>query len=62
LPIGQTDIETAWYDIYMMTSSGMERSEKQWKTLLNKSGFNLDKIHGPEDVVSDFRILEAVLM
>jgi hypothetical protein len=61
LPIGQTDIETAWYDICMMTFSGMERSEKQWKTLLDNSGFTLVKIHGAEDVASNFRVLEAVL-
>ncbi|KAF8851799.1 o-methyltransferas-like protein [Acephala macrosclerotiorum] len=59
LPIGRTDIETAWYDICMLTFSGMERSEKQWRALLDKSGFELAKIHGVAG--TNFSVLEAVL-
>jgi len=61
LPLGQTDIETAWYDVCMLMFSGMERSEKQWMVLLEKSGFALVKIYGTEDAGSNFRVLEAVL-
>lgn len=61
LPIGQTDVETAWYDLCMMMFSGIERSEKQWLTLLDNSGFVLVKIHGTADTGSNFRLLEAVL-
>jgi len=61
LPLGQTDIETAWYDICMLMFSGMERSEKQWVALLDKSGFKLVKVHGTENAGSNFRVLEAVL-
>ncbi|CZR66315.1 related to O-methyltransferase B [Phialocephala subalpina] len=59
LPIGQTDFETAWYDICMLTFSGMERSEKQWRSLLDKSGFTLVKIHGVGG--TNFSVLEAAL-
>lgn len=59
LPVGQTDIETAWYDICMLMFSGMERSEKQWRALLDKSGYVLVKIHGVGG--TNFSVLEAVL-
>lgn len=61
MPRGPTDIQTAWSDINMLTFSGMERSEKQWRALLDKSGFKLQKVHG-EAGGSNFRVLEAVLI
>lgn len=39
----------------------MERSKKQWLSLLDKSGFKLVKLHGTEDSGSNFRVLEAEL-
>ena len=60
MPVGSTDIQTAWSDICMLTFGGMERSEKQWKALLDKSGLTLLKVHG-EAGGSNFRVLEAVL-
>lgn len=60
MPLGVTDIETAWFDICMLMFGGMERSKKQWKDLLEKSGFTLLKIHG-ELGGSNFRVMEAIL-
>jgi hypothetical protein len=60
MPLGQTDIQTAWSDICMLTFGGIERTEKQWKALFEKSGFNLLEIHG-EAGGCNFRVLEAAL-
>lgn len=60
MPLGETDIETSWYDTCMLMFSGMERSEEQWKASLDKSGFTLLKIRG-EVGGSNFRVLEAIL-
>jgi hypothetical protein len=56
---GETDIETAWMDITMMTFGGMERSEKQWKELLTKAGLKLEKVYRAEG--TNFSVLEAAL-
>ncbi|GAE00239.1 O-methyltransferase, putative [Paecilomyces variotii No. 5] len=37
------DVECAWSDITMMTLHGMERTEKQWKDLLEKAGYRLTR-------------------
>ena len=60
MPRGPTDIQTAWSDINMLTFSGMERSEKQWRALLDKSGLTLFKLHR-EAGRSNHCVLEAVL-
>ncbi|KUJ20824.1 o-methyltransferase-like protein [Mollisia scopiformis] len=60
MPQGEIDNETSWYDICMLMFSGMERSEKQWKALLHKSGLTLLQIHGAIGG-SNHRVLEAVL-
>ena len=60
MPVGPMDIQTAWSDINMLVFGGMERSEKQWKALFDKSGFTLLRVHG-EAGRSHFRVLEAGL-
>ena len=56
---GETDVETAWMDITMMTFGGMERSEKQWAALLDKAGFKLEKVYRAEG--TNFSVLDATL-
>ncbi|KAG9241142.1 o-methyltransferas-like protein [Calycina marina] len=60
MPRGPTDIQTAWSDVNMLTFSGMERTERQWQTLLDKSNLMLVNTHG-EAGGSNFRVLEAIL-
>ena len=44
VPAQGADPEVCWYDITMMASGGMERTEKQWIELLDASGFKLRKV------------------
>ncbi|PQE33396.1 O-methyltransferase protein [Rutstroemia sp. NJR-2017a WRK4] len=57
IPPTEADVETAWMDITMMVLTGRERTEKQWKNLLELSGLKLKKIHyGPG---TNYAALEA---
>jgi hypothetical protein len=60
MPIGRTDIQTAWSDICMLTFGGIERSEKQWRALLESAGLKLLKLHS-EEGRSNHCVIEAVL-
>ncbi|RDW75494.1 hypothetical protein BP6252_06636 [Coleophoma cylindrospora] len=59
LPPGDRDTEAAWMDITMLAFGGMERSEKQWMSLLDRAGLVLEKIHKQEG--TKFSVLEADL-
>ena len=51
-------------DIAMMIFSGMERSEKQWKTLLGSAGLEIVRILPPEPhpkEIAFFSTIEAVM-
>lgn len=41
VPESGPDPEAAWMDITMMTFAGQERSEKQWRALLEEAGMEL---------------------
>lgn len=41
VPESGPDPEAAWMDITMMTFAGQERSERQWRVLLEKAGLEL---------------------
>lgn len=59
MPVGPVDIQTAWSDINMLTFSGVERSEKQWRELLDSAGLRIASMHG-EGGGCWFRVLEIV--
>lgn len=59
MPRGRVDIQTAWSDVNMMTFGGVERSEEQWRNLLDGAGLKINRIHG-EDGGCWFRVLEVV--
>ena len=59
MPRGRVDIQTAWSDINMLTFSGVERSEKQWRDLLDSAGLRIESLHG-ESGGCGFRVLEIV--
>ncbi|RDL36122.1 Uncharacterized protein BP5553_06734 [Venustampulla echinocandica] len=59
MPRGPVDIQTAWSDINMLTFSGMERSEKQWRDLLDSAGLSIAFVHG-DGGGCWFRVLEVV--
>ncbi|KAL1966237.1 hypothetical protein VTN77DRAFT_4789 [Rasamsonia byssochlamydoides] len=43
LPEKGADAEAAWMDLTMMTLAGTERTEKQWRKLLDDAGFRLER-------------------
>ena len=59
MPRGPVDIQTAWSDINMLTFSGVERSEKQWRDLLDSAGLKISSMYG-EGGGCYFRVLEVV--
>ncbi|KAM3065358.1 hypothetical protein ACMFMG_011519 [Clarireedia jacksonii] len=59
IPPAKADVETAWMDITMMMLNGRERTEKQWRDLLESSGLRLRKIH--YGVGTNYAALEAEL-
>jgi len=58
IPSTKADVETAWMDITMMVLTGRERTEKEWRNLLDLSGLKLKKVHGPG---TTYAALEAEL-
>lgn len=59
LPEQGADAEGAWMDLTMMTLTGTERTEKQWRALLDKAGFRLSRTFvGPG---TNYAALEAFL-
>lgn len=59
MPRGQVDIQTAWSDVNMLTFGGVERSEMQWRDLLDNAGLRILTVHG-KDGGCWFRVLEAI--
>jgi len=59
MPRGRVDIQTAWSDINMLTFGGIERTEEQWRKLLDQAGLRILRVHG-EDGGCWFRVLEVV--
>lgn len=59
MPRGRADIQTAWSDVNMLTFGGMERSEKQWRDLLDSAGLKVVHVHGKGGGCW-FRVLEVV--
>ena len=59
MPRGRVDIQTAWSDVNMLTFAGVERSEKQWRDLLDSAGLKIIHVHG-ECGGCWFRVLEVV--
>lgn len=45
LPETGADVEAGWMDLTMITCSGCERTESQWKNLLDQSGLQLEKVY-----------------
>jgi hypothetical protein len=58
MPRGRVDIQTAWSDVNMLIFGGVERSESQWRELLDSAGLQILEIHG-EDGGLWFRVLEV---
>ncbi len=44
IPATEADITAGWFDLTMMTLSGTERTERQWRELLESTGFGLTKV------------------
>lgn len=44
IPATGADITAGWFDMTMMTLSGTERTEQQWRELLQATGFELTEI------------------
>ncbi|KAJ6780479.1 hypothetical protein PWT90_08423 [Aphanocladium album] len=59
MPRGRVDIQTAWSDVNMLTFGGIERSEKQWRDLLDSAGLKVLQMHGDAGGCW-FRVLEVV--
>lgn len=59
MPRSGVDIQTAWSDINMLTFGGIERTEKQWRALLDSAGLKIACVHG-EGGGLWFRVLEVV--
>ncbi|PGH32250.1 hypothetical protein GX50_04981 [[Emmonsia] crescens] len=59
LPDKGVDAEGAWLDLTMMTLTGTERTEKQWRKLLDDAGFKLTRTFvGPG---TNYAAIEAFL-
>ncbi|OJJ46002.1 hypothetical protein ASPZODRAFT_142639 [Penicilliopsis zonata CBS 506.65] len=59
LPEQGADAEGAWMDLIMMTLTGTERTEKQWRELLDEAGWKLTRTFvGPG---TNYAAVEAVL-
>lgn len=59
MPRGRVDLQTAWSDVNMLTFGGIERSEKQWRDLLDNAGLKVVQMHGDAGGCW-FRVLEVV--
>ena len=59
LPDEGADASKTLRDINMMQCSGKERSEKQWRALLNEAGFKIENIYCKDDPNNS--LVEAVL-
>ncbi|KAF7926645.1 uncharacterized protein EAE97_010154 [Botrytis byssoidea] len=55
----ELDAEATWMDVTMMFFAGKERSEKQWRQLIEAVGLRLERIYGSEGTT--FSVLEAWL-
>ncbi|TGO45565.1 hypothetical protein BCON_0382g00070 [Botryotinia convoluta] len=55
----ELDAEATWMDVTMMFFAGKERSEKQWRQLIEAAGLRLERIYGSEGTT--FSVLEAWL-
>ncbi|TGO17686.1 hypothetical protein BTUL_0015g00210 [Botrytis tulipae] len=55
----ELDAEATWMDVTVMFFAGKERSEKQWKQLIEAAGLRLERIYGSEGTT--FSVLEAWL-
>ncbi|KAI9739699.1 MAG: hypothetical protein M1834_006418 [Cirrosporium novae-zelandiae] len=59
VPEKGADAEAVWSDLTMMVLTGIERTEKQWRALLDRAGYRLEKIYiGPG---SPYAVIEAWL-
>jgi hypothetical protein len=45
LPATGVDVQGAWLDIFMLTLSGKQRTERQWVDILEASGLRLAKAY-----------------
>jgi len=59
LPDEGADASKTLRDINMMQCSGKERSEKQWRALLDEAGFKIENIYCKDDPNNS--LVEAVL-
>jgi hypothetical protein len=59
LPEKTADLEGVWMDITMITIAGTERTEKQWRKLLDEAGFRLSRTFVGGD--SSYAAVEAFL-
>lgn len=61
VPEKGADKFTAVFDLVMMSfNAGMERTETQWRQLLEKAGFDVIKVWPPPEAGAD-GIIEAML-
>lgn len=59
LPEQGADAEAVWLDLAVMALAGTERTEKQWRKLLDDAGFRLERTFvGPG---SNYAAVEAFL-
>lgn len=59
LPTQGVNGESALVDMLMMTFTGMERTEKQWKELLSQAGLKVVQFHRASG--TPFGAVEAIL-
>lgn len=59
VPATGADITAGWFDMTMMTLSGTERTEQQWRELLESTGFELKNVWTARGV--DAAVVEAWL-
>lgn len=45
LPESGVNVEGAWMDLIIMTFSGQERTEEQWRKIVDAAGLRLEKTY-----------------
>lgn len=59
LPEIAADLEAGWMDLTMITCSGRERTEAQWRSLLDLAGLSLEKVY--HALGTNYAVVEACL-
>jgi O-methyltransferase domain len=59
LPERGVNVEGSWLDIIMLTFGGRERTEEQWRQIVDAAGLHLEKIYSMPG--THYGVVEAYL-